>query len=388
MDSFSVLTQIEADPHAKPAAQYPQALTPDLTELKDVISFLNRELRPQAGWSIDLEYPSCFRSTGSLPPTHYMRVIKAKIDPLQQEEQIVSHALVRPLLVKTPVGVFKVAAIGSVVTAQNARGRGYSKATIESCLELAREMGAEIAILWSDLFDFYAKLGFAPAGTETIFSVDRELPRLEGLKMIRTPQVSPDALLRLFQQHSVHSFRTADDVRKHLMIPNSAVYTAWDDQNRMVAYGIEGKGADLSGCLHEWGGSTPALLSLFDFIRNDMGRDLLVMTPALAQNVNRRLEAAGCKRYQGPLGLMRVLNASSVVSKLNRALDLRSVGLKRLTATGTESVETESLTGEIKVTLNGGQTAQTFFGLSNSTEVKGPDSLALIPLWLWGWDSV
>ncbi|MDZ4084322.1 MAG: hypothetical protein U1E10_15370, partial [Bdellovibrionales bacterium] len=80
-------------------------MTPGEREYPMVIDFLNRNLRPACKWSIVDEYPTAL----SKSQMHNMRVII-------ENGQIVSHAVFRPMIVKTPVGVFKAAGIGSVVT--------------------------------------------------------------------------------------------------------------------------------------------------------------------------------------------------------------------------------------------------------------------------------
>ena len=67
---------------------------------------------------------------------------------------------------KTPVGLFKVGALGSVVTSTDHRNQGLSTLTIESCLNAARQQGCEFAILWTNLYEFYRKIGFELAGSE------------------------------------------------------------------------------------------------------------------------------------------------------------------------------------------------------------------------------
>ena len=73
---------------------------------------------------------------------------------------------------------------------------------------------------------------------------------------MNTNKISIEPLMKLFSTHSVHSHRTHDDLRSYLEIPNTNVYTAWDTSNRLVAYAVEGRGADLTNYIHEWGGAS------------------------------------------------------------------------------------------------------------------------------------
>lgn len=75
-------------------------------------------------------------------------------------ENILAHAAIKYLLIKNILGIFKVAAIGSVVTDPDHRNQGLSNKIIENCLMSAEQEGADFAILWTDLYDFYRKMGF------------------------------------------------------------------------------------------------------------------------------------------------------------------------------------------------------------------------------------
>ncbi len=87
-------------------------------------------------------------------------------------------------------------------------------------------------------------------------------------------KVDPEAILRLYSQHTTGSVRTVEDIRKFLTIPNTRVFTAWDEKNVLQAYAVEGKGADLEGYIHEWGGGVSKLLPLIKFALQERKRPL------------------------------------------------------------------------------------------------------------------
>jgi predicted acetyltransferase len=123
---------------------------PHDAEFSSVVQFLDQNLRPEAGWSIQAEYPV------AISPANIgnIRIIK-------DSGHVLSHAVMRPMIIKSPVGLFKVAGIGSVVTSSEHRNRGLSRTIIDNCLTAAREHGSDFAILWTNLYDFYRKMGFA-----------------------------------------------------------------------------------------------------------------------------------------------------------------------------------------------------------------------------------
>src|SRR5262245_44580133 len=128
---------------------------PTPAEFSRILEFLNRNLRQNESWSISSEYPTALNE-GNLGN---IRIIK-------ENNEILSHAVLRPLLIKTPIGMFKIAAIGSVVTDPRYRTQGLSSQIVEDCLEAARAQGCDFAILWTNLYEFYRKFGFELAGSE------------------------------------------------------------------------------------------------------------------------------------------------------------------------------------------------------------------------------
>src|SRR6185437_12061349 len=95
-----------------------------------------------------------------------------------------------------------------------------------------------------------------------------------GLQFHCGANVDAEAILRLYSQHTTGTVRTAEDIRKFLKIPNSKVYTAWNQNNRLEAFAIEGKGMDLGGYVHEWGGGVSKILPLLRHIRVTQDRPI------------------------------------------------------------------------------------------------------------------
>lgn len=361
--------------------------SPTETEWPAVIEFLTRNLRPGISGSIADEYPlSLGRSQ-----RHNMRV-------LFENGEVIAHAVMKPILVKTPMGVLKVAGIGSVVTSEAFRNQGHSTRIIESCLEAAKAADCDLAILWTDLFDFYRRLGFELAGSEVSILINRELAANKTTtplyKFVDSSKIAPDSLLRLFHQHSVSSHRTAEDVKALLSIPNSRVSTAWDISGKLVAYAVEGKGADLDGYVHEWGGSSSSVVALLSHMRLTQKRDLRLMAPGHAHNLIAKLESQGCPIHRGYLGMVKILNAESLFGKIHR--QARSIGISDLVLEDTGGVfkfgrgkniySTSSTTDIVKLLLGPEQpTALHNFDPATSNAFE---QLMPLRLWIWGWDSV
>ncbi len=354
----------------------PRSPTPQ--ELPGIIDFLTQNLRAGHSWTIANEYPLVFQETNC-------QNIKALFDG----PKVIAHAAIKYHIIKNPVGLFKVAAIGSVVTAPEYRNQGYSQKLLEHCVQSATADGADIAILWTDLYDFYRKLDFELAGFETSVVVEKPLqvPSL-GLKFLDSTKVDPSAILQLYAQHTVGSIRTAEELKRYLQIPNTRVFTAWDGENRLKAYAVEGKGADLKGYIHEWGGGVSELLALFAHARQALGQSMTVIMPRSAQNMRTRLTELAPTVNYGYLGMIRPLHTENLILKAKRyalSLGVKDFVLEKrpdgvfIFGRGENLFETKDLKVLTKV----------LFGSPDSTHFDSILSPILpIPMWIWGWDSV
>lgn len=358
---------------------------PKQEEWPSVVDFLTKTLRPGLTWTLEEEYPSALNQQN----LKNIRIVKSK------NNDILSSAVMKPFLVKSLIGVLKVAGIGSVVTAENYRGQGLSGQILNSCLEAARQDVCDFAILWTDLFDFYRKLGFELAGTEISLILQKPLAPTVSLRIVEGSQIDASALLRLYGQHPCGGFRNEEDIRRHLKIPQSRVYTAWDANNQLKAYAVEGKGADLQGYVHEWGGDTQALIALIAHMqRKHTGSSLVIMTPPSAENLRRSLIAQGAREYQGILGMIKILSPVAFYGKILRYArsigfeDFRIEEINGITTfgCGLETYSTDNQSDIVRM-IFGPQKASTLHSFDPHT-AKILDQIFPIPFWLWGWDSI
>lgn len=358
--------------------------TPSESETLTIIDFLNRHLRPDNGWSIDEEYPTTFAQKN----LENLHVIK-------NEEGVLSHAATRYLLIKTPQVVLKVAAIGSVVTSSDHRRQGLSQSLLQRCLEKAQKDGADLAILWTNLYDFYRKLGFELAGREISFLIDKELNIENNDLIIReNANISAEALQRVYSQHTVTSVRSAEEIRKYLKIPNSRVYTAWDRRGFLQAYAVEGKGADLDSYIHEWGGGISKLMPLFSHIRKSQQRPITLICPAHSTSLIQTLEDHQIEKHDGYLGMIRLMNFESMKGKIirhSRAMGLQGLSLEEKSngidlSLGEERIHFQT-SGQFTRFIFGPDTENYLAKLKPSTR-NALSPLFPLHLWIWGWDSI
>lgn len=353
------------------------------TEYSEVLAFLKQKLRPDNQWSLASEYPTAL----SLSNIHNIRIIT-------EDQKVLSHAVLKPLIIRSPLVVFKVGAIGSVVTESSHRNQGLSKKILEDCLEECHRQECDIAMLWTNLYEFYQKMNFDLAGTELSFVIEQDFPAPNAnLKFMKTAQISAEAIARLYAQHTVSSVRTTEDIRKFLQIPKTTTYSAWDTSGQLVAYAVEGKGADLTGYIHEWGGSTSHLLSLLSYIRKERGHSFTIITPQHSTHLNEKLKSLpGVTTSQGFLGMIKIIQADQLFHKIKRAA--RSLGILHFVLEQRDGDVVFGIGGDLLVISDEKDLVKILFGpalpiphIKSETQETLAKFLPL-PLWVWGWDSV
>lgn len=358
--------------------------SPEAHELTKLVDFLNNNLRENNSWPISSEYPTAL----SVSNIHNMSIIT-------EDEKIVSHALLKTLIIKTPYAIFKVGAIGSVVTAPEYRQQGLSRKNIENCIDLAYKQECDFVILWTDQFDFYRKFGFELAGYDYSYVVDQALPiQDKTLRFINGNNVDPAALQKIYSQHTVQAVRNTEDFRQFLKIPNSNLYTAWSPDNRLMAYAVEGKGVDLVNYVHEWGGQVDALSDLLHHIYAIKQSPLTIMTPHHSQNLHRKLDSQNIFKHLGYLGMIKLISVDQLLTKVKKAF--RAEGFENIVLEKQGSSFLLGFGTDLYTLEKEGDLVQLLFGpleMGNlsfmTTEAQNKFAKLLpLPLWIWGWDSI
>lgn len=356
---------------------------PHAGEWPQVLEFLNTHLRPDAKWSIASEYPT------ALSPNNI-----GNIRVITKDNQVLSHAVLKPLIIKSPTTIFKASAIGSVVTDQNHRNQGLSQKILEECIKESERQACDFAILWTNLYDFYRKLDFELAGHEESFIINEEFTvPSAGLKFMTSTQISPESIQRLYSQHTVGSVRTTEDVRKFLSIPQTVAHTAWDVTGQLVAYAVEGKGADLTNYIHEWGGKVSSLLALLSHIRKEKKAPITLISPAHSMNLNMALDKIpGVIHNEGFLGMVRIINDEQLLAKVRKSA--HTVGIKDFVLEKTSSGYLFGIGNDTAVITDKKDLVRLIFGpFPEIPELKAETKILLektlpVHLWIWGWDSI
>ncbi|MHC4377241.1 MAG: GNAT family N-acetyltransferase [Planctomycetota bacterium] len=224
----------------------------------------------------------------------------------------------------------KLGLVGSVCTAEHARGRGHASALLDLAAERAGAAGCDALMLWPDDAEFYARRGFTEVGTEMdlIFGADRllHLPRVEA-----RPAGSAEApeLMALYAAHAARTERDVASFARLLNGPELETLVSWDGGD-CKAYAVCGRGGDMQGVVHEWGGDFEVVLGL---VRAHGERlllnsawpdyDLVVLAPPGDPGLVQTAIEFGAKVHLGSLGMARPITPAGA-ALLEECLPLRN----------------------------------------------------------------
>lgn len=174
-------------------------------------------------------------------------------------QELVSHCALRFAALRVPGAVRRVALLGSVATAPEWRGRGLASELLQSALAAAQEH-AEHVLLWAGRPELYARHGFQAGRPELALLVARRpRPDLAGARLASVADHA--ALHRLHEAKPMGVTRSPAAMSALLTTPGMTTLVR-EREGALVAYACCGKGADLAGHWHEFGGSDIEVASL------------------------------------------------------------------------------------------------------------------------------
>lgn len=331
-----------------------------------VVSFLNQELRPRYAHSIQQEFPSLF---GDYPGGQSLYI--------EKDGTVVSHVgfVVREfqhLHFRLRVGL-----IGSVATSHPFRGQGMASMLLRHALSELKAKGSVLALLWSDHSEFYLPLGFHRAGREVDFRFSAEhLPETDLMPRLIKPETDVEAVWRLYQRHPVKVDRSLEEMKKLCRIPETRIYVT-ERGGALTSYLAINKGADFTDYIHEWGGDLEDLQKNIAYCQKHFYPTKPLTLIAPADDELAPIKQIAVEKWEGVLGLMRVLDRNLLISIYSDYL--RKSGIECKWEKDKEFVEVSG----VKIpTKTDSELLKMIFG-------EGAGALhPVLPLFLWGFDSI
>jgi len=231
------------------------------------------------------------------------------------ENSIIGHAnlFVRRFITPDSPQGYKIGLIGNVATDESWRGRGVMRKLFEEIRHQMTHEDLSLVMLWSDLHEFYQKLGFTSLGQEHHYHLLRAAcghRDSADYRLIPPGTASPDlasTLLRMRHKTHGHLERSVTEFQKLLTIPETYLFVEMNSANP-AAFAIVGKGADLVGVIHEWGfnhKSEDGILPLAGAIMDAAGMDeIILLAPrSLDGRLRLSLDQASAKVETCPMAL-------------------------------------------------------------------------------------
>lgn len=158
---------------------------------------------------------------------------------------------------------FTVSTLGAIATDPSARGRGFASQLIRAAIQESEKQKDAFVLLWGGEHEFYSQFGFDLAGTQ--YLVDLSL-----LKTSAPNTTTPDAVrsgfderifIELMSRRVGPEFLAADAewVRAHQTV-------RWFTIDEPFAFVGVGRGQDLPGIVHEYGGDVAGVLTLLSWL--------------------------------------------------------------------------------------------------------------------------
>jgi GNAT superfamily N-acetyltransferase len=287
---------------------------------------LTRALRSGgAPWPIAAEYPIVLGEAG----TAWSWCLVGEETGGSGESEVVAHANLWPRELVSTEAV-QVGLVGNVATRTELRGRGVMARLLGEIEAEAGRAEIEALVLWSDLSEFYQKLGFKSSGRERRYVYGGKVAAAAGKaggagwRSVDPKTVTAgDCELWLATRARTRSptlSRTPEEMRQLLQIPGVTVYAHAGGGG----FAVMGRGADMVGVVHEWGAPSPG--ELFGVLaaaraRAKAAEVMLLAPPTLPEGWDEELAAPTERVENHPMAWTKVLATGARAADVERTLD-------------------------------------------------------------------
>src|SRR5437868_6164890 len=90
---------------------------------------------------------------------------------VEQHGRLLSHLRIYDRWIRVGRARLHIAGVGNVITARDARGRGYSGQIIQAMLPVLQQEGYAYSLLWTHLPNLYGRYGWVPIEQELVRAV-------------------------------------------------------------------------------------------------------------------------------------------------------------------------------------------------------------------------
>ncbi|MCM2321725.1 MAG: GNAT family N-acetyltransferase [Oligoflexia bacterium] len=191
--------------------------------------------------------------------------------------RLVAAAAARTAELITEGAPLPIGLIGAVATHSSCRGRGFASQATAQVLDWLARRRVALAVLWGSEHELYRRMGFELCGIQTTLplwqlQLPSDAPR-PGRGWV------PGLWERLKRRGSGLQYGEKD---RSWLEAHANVQWYWlGEPSKPTAYAALGRGIDLGGLVHEWGGDPEALRSLLSAVRAEVPGAALLGSPRL-----------------------------------------------------------------------------------------------------------
>jgi len=253
----------------------------DRAAIQPYLQQIDEWLLPGAFYGAQHTWPQLYRSDGG-----------GRFFVVADGERMLSHCAFRIANARTDQGPRRVAMLGSVATDPDFRGQGFAQRVVRASLDACKQSGASFALLWAEEQGLYSRCGFRPGIDETCCVVESNASALAG-NVVREATIRDHArLCALHEQKPLRLERSLRAMSALLTTPGLSTCVLERD-GEIVAYACTGKGADLQGWWHEFGGSDQDVAALLPRALDLRGHpQAIAIVPPYRQSLVRELGPA------------------------------------------------------------------------------------------------
>ena len=247
---------------------------------------------------------------------------------LEKDGEVISACSVLPRDLVLNGWLMRVGLIGSVATHEDHRGQGYAGQLLERAEHVLFHQGAVLSILWADDAEFYKKKGYVPIGTEVDYRIEMQdaakLPESVGVRFMQSrdlPEVHA-----LYARHSHRADRTLAETMALLKGPDITAIVRENEAGEVIAYIVMGRGHDLQGMVHEWGGNTQDVLACVRGLLQCLPEEcpgIFLMCPVTSVDMRKTLLDLEITALEGILGMARIIDMEAMAHVFTRHGDPR-----------------------------------------------------------------
>jgi predicted N-acetyltransferase YhbS len=362
----------------------PRALRPE--EHRSALRLIDSAFRPEQPGAMEREYSLVL----GIDNIENMRVIV-------KDGEVISHTAIYFSTLRSADLTFKVGGISAVATHPDYRCKGLASSVLRDCVRVMRERGCHLSFLWTDRHDFYRSFGYEPAGAFYLIKPDLSSLSSEPADCNFVPY-TPELLHEIKEIHdreSLRTERTAKEYETYFALPGVRALLAMRD-GRVTAYAVMGKGRDLRGFMHDWGGDPQDLLCLVRELSVLSDADeVFVLAPTEENKFARLLASMGTPGMYMKFVMFSIINVEGVSSIISDSVSNRlgcefeiirdATGVKLKVGCEETCVEPDRMLVNV---LFGPDSPSTILSGFSSETLSAMDKTFPIPLFIWGLDWV